>query len=252
VRVCKPLLVALLAAAISAPSTVDAGGAGKVRHHEQVGRSARGRPIVVSELGNPDARESVLVVGCIHGNECAGLRIADVLTHGALPATFDLFVLRNLNPDGSALGTRQNANGVDLNRNFPWGWHRSGSPGDTFYSGPRPASAPETKVAMRFILAHPPDVTLWFHQHMDLVWASGGSFGIQRCYARLAGIRFARLRAIGGSASDWINHRFSGATSTVVELPAGRLSAREAVRYATAVRKLARWNARSPRGPCPA
>jgi hypothetical protein len=102
-----------------------------------------------------------------------------------------------------------------------------------------------------FVLDHRPDITIWFHQHMDLVWASGGDFTLQRCLARLAGIRFARLKPLPGSASDWINHTFPKLTSTVVELPAGTLSAHQVRRYASAIHRLARWDARPERGACP-
>src|SRR6059036_681721 len=108
--VARVVLGALLAAFVLAEGAGSADEAAKVRRHERIGLSARGRPIVAFELGNPNARERVLVVGCIHGNECAGLRIVDVLVRGFLPDAFDLWVIRNLNPDGYALGTRQNAN----------------------------------------------------------------------------------------------------------------------------------------------
>jgi hypothetical protein len=42
----------------------------------RVGRSADGRPIMVTASGDPDARERVLVVGCIHRTECAGMAVA--------------------------------------------------------------------------------------------------------------------------------------------------------------------------------
>ena len=39
------------------------------------GRSVRGRPLVAWSYGSSHARRKILVVGCIHGNECAGLAI---------------------------------------------------------------------------------------------------------------------------------------------------------------------------------
>jgi protein MpaA len=236
-----------------AQSSAAAGSVQLVWRHRPLGSSVRGRPIVAYKLGNAGASERVLVVGCIHGTECAGIPIAWKLVRGSLPREFELLVIPNLNPDGFHLHTRQNARGVDLNRNFPYHWVHEGYPGSTFYSGPRPLSEPESRIARRYVLYHRPDITFWFHQHMNLVWASGGNFGLQRCFARLAGIRFRRLPAISGSANNWINHTLIGQTSTVVELPGGTLSGRQVTRFAHAVRVLGRWDAGRPDdGPCPA
>ena len=46
---------------------------------------------------------------------------------------------------GVARGTRQDAHGVDLNRNFPGTWRPYDHPGGVHWSGPRVASA--TRVA---------------------------------------------------------------------------------------------------------
>jgi murein peptide amidase A len=80
-----------------------------------VGRSEQGRPIVVARVGNPHGT-CVLVVGCIHGTEFAGIRIVRALerTH----PNADLWLIPNFNPDGYVHGTRQNGRGVDLNANW--------------------------------------------------------------------------------------------------------------------------------------
>ena len=41
-----------------------------------LGRSAEGRPIVALRVGDPDSGRRLLVVGCIHGNEPAGIAVA--------------------------------------------------------------------------------------------------------------------------------------------------------------------------------
>ena len=71
------------------------------------------------------------MVGCIHGIECAGMRVIRVLRTMPLPPGIDLWLVPDLDPDGLAQGTRLNGRGVDLNRNFPAGWHPGGRPGDT-------------------------------------------------------------------------------------------------------------------------
>jgi protein MpaA len=113
-----------------------------------------------------------------------------------------------------------NARGVDLNRNFPAGWHPEGSPGDAEYPGTRPFSEPESRLARQLIEALRPDVTIWFHQQEErLVRAWGPSVPAARSYARLAGEPFHQMPWLGGTAPNWQNHRFPGTSSFVVELP---------------------------------
>jgi hypothetical protein len=83
-----------------------------------------------------------------------------------------------------------------------------------------------------------PDVTIWYHQPQGLVRAWGGSKPKARRYARLAGERYRSIRWLNGTAPNWQNHRFPGAASFVVELPAGRLASASAARHARAVRLL--------------
>src|SRR3954469_21925282 len=112
-----------------------------------VGYSAEHRPIEVVHVAGPGAR--VLVVVCIHGNEPAGIAIVRALERAHPNA--DLWLVPALNPDGLARGTRQNARGVDLNRNFAAGWRPFGPPGSVYAAGPRPFSEPETRVARAIV-----------------------------------------------------------------------------------------------------
>ena len=197
-----------------------------------LGRSIDGRPVTVIETGDWDNPAKTLVVGCIHGNECAGIAIAELLAHSARPGEADLWIVPDLNPDGAAAGIRGNAHGVDLNRNFPWGWQRLGG---LFYSGPRPLSEPEARIAHRLLLRLHPHVSIWFHEHMHVVDESGGNVAIERRFARLVGLRLARLPREPGSVVGWENHRFRSGTAFVVELPAGALSRAAVARFVRAV-----------------
>lgn len=184
-----------------------------------LGRSVQGRPIYARVLGPDRASRKVLLVGCIHGNECAGQAILAALARRPVLAGVQLWLVQRLNPDGSDAGIRQNSDGVDLNRNFPYRWERVTDP--TYYSGPHPASEPETRTAMRWIERTRPAVTIWFHQHEDLVDMAGGDRGVARRYAHLAGLRATCLPFLPGTASGWSNDKLPGTTSFVVELPAG-------------------------------
>jgi murein peptide amidase A len=202
------------------------------RHQSLLGRSVEGRPIVAVEIGDFDASKRVLVVGCIHGNESAGIAIANRLAHSSPPPGLDLWIVPDLNPDGVAAHTRGNARGVDLNRNFPWRWQRLSG---LFYAGPRPLSEPESRIAARLIRRAQPQISIWFHQHMDVVDESGGNPAVERRFAALVGLPLARLTRAPGSVVGWENHTLPAATAFVVELPAGSLSATAVSRYASAV-----------------
>jgi murein peptide amidase A len=191
-----------------------------------LGHSVEGRRIVATAangLGDGHGHGGgplVLVIGCIHGDECAGIKAAKRSDVGCPPYGDGLVVVPNVNPDGLAARTRLNAHGVDLNRNFSEGWQRAGFPWDPEYSGPQPFSEPESRVARRLIRGLRPEVTIWFHQQEErLVRAWGPSVPAARTYARLAGEPFRHMPWLAGTAPNWQNHRFPGTSSFVVELP---------------------------------
>ena len=183
-----------------------------------LGRTPDGRPLRVWRIGNPESSRRVLVVGCIHGNECAGTAVTQQLVNLIRPVALDLWVIQNLNPDGLARGTRGNARGVDLNRDF------------------LAATQRETRIARKLIQRLKPDVTIWFHQPQSVVRAWGPSRAIARRYARLAGVPYRSLEWPPGSASRWQNGL--GMRSFVVELPLGELASANAFRHAGAVLRL--------------
>jgi murein peptide amidase A len=201
-----------------------------------LGHSEGGRPIVAIRVGDPHGFR-VLVVGCIHGNEYAGIAVVRALER--LHPQIDLWLVPNLNPDGFARGTRQNGRGVDLNANWSAQWRGGGRAWDTYYPGPHPFSERETRVGRNLILRIRPRATIWFHQHMNLVWAWGPSTVAGRIYARAAGMRFYHHHWLHGTATNWQNHRLPRSASFTVELPAGTLSAQQVRRQVHAVFALA-------------
>jgi protein MpaA len=207
------------------------------RRRVLLGRSVRGRPIAAYELGDPRARRKVVVVGCIHGDEPAGVAVIRQLARGSPPRAVDLWLIPSINPDGQAAGTRQNAHRVDLNRNFPWRWRPLGPPGTQQYAGPRALSEPESRIAHTLIVRLRPAITIWFHQPLGLVDESGGSLAVERRFARLAALPLRRLARYPGSAASWQDNRFRGSTAFVVELPPGRPSRSEVDRWSDAVRR---------------
>ncbi len=210
--------------------------AATARRRVIIGRSVRGRPIVAHVLGPDSAPRKLLLVGCIHGNECAGIRILSAVARDFVPAGVQLWLVPEMNPDGTAADTRQNADGVDLNRNYPYRWERDTNP--TYDSGPRPVSEPETRAAMALIRRIKPAVTIWYHQHMDLVDMAGGDRGVARRYAQLSGLAATCLGFFPGSAPLWSNHLLPGTTSFVVELPAGPVGPAVLPRHLRAIRAM--------------
>lgn len=207
-----------------------------------IGRSTQDRPIRAIERGDFDNHRKVLVVGCIHGNECAGRAIVRKLREMPAPDDLDLWLIPDLNPDGSTAGTRQNGRGVDLNRNFSYRWQPIGEPWDTYHSGRRAFSEPESRTARDFVRRHRPDITIYYHQAMSLVVKAGRRVHrhVQRRYARLVGLPLRDLGFIPGTAISWQNHHYPGHLAFVVELPAGALSARSVRRHARAVLEIGR------------
>src|SRR5436190_16444662 len=171
------------------------------RRRVYLGQSVGGRPMYAVKVGDLDNPRSVLVVGDIHGDENAGIPVARTLASSHPRPESLIIVIKDLNPDGVAAGTRQNAHGVDLNRNFPYRWRPLGAPGDLQYSGPHPLSDPEARIAHSLILRVRPRVTLWLHQPLGLVDESGGSIAIERRFLRLTGLPLRRLTWYPGSAA---------------------------------------------------
>jgi murein peptide amidase A len=212
----------------------------------EAGESVRGHAIVAKRQGSEDAPTKVLAVGQIHGDEPGGLRVIKMLRDMRPPRGVALWTVRSVNPDGARLRIRQNAHGVDLNRNFPRGW-RPSQRGSRYYGGRRPLSQPESRAAARLIRRLRPRVTIWFHQPYGFVVKTpDADRRVWRRYARLAGMPTARLPRYPGTATRWQNHRFPRSDAFVVELPGGRLSAAMARRHARVVLKLARWVAHEP------
>lgn len=191
-----------------------------------IGRSVRGRPIRAFHLGNPDARWTVVAIGAMHGDEQQSRRPLDHLRDHRRVRGVDLWVLPVLNPDGYRRGTRKNAHGVDINRNFPVRWRDLDG---SYESGPNPKSEPETRAALRFLRRIDPDRMISLHQPLFNVDAkSSKNPRFSRRVAREMRIPLGNVDCGGvchGTMTQWFNKRLDGASITV------ELSARPSRRY---------------------
>ena len=153
---------------------------------EVVGRSTEGRPIELIVLGSPEA-PVVLLFGVIHGNEPIG---RDVLECLATDLRGQPDVLRRnrvvivpvVNPDGLARGTRGNARGVDLNRNFPSrNWQAKSRHGEY------PSSEEETRVLLKVLRQFRPERILSIHSPLDCINFDGPAATVAARFAALTG-----------------------------------------------------------------
>ena len=169
----------------------------------EFGRSVMNEPLIVHRRGTVGAPR-VLIVGTIHGDEPAGLEVTAILRTIRLEDPVDLWIVDNLNPDGFKAGTRQNANQVDLNRNFARRWEPVGKLGYWQYAGPSAASEPETKAMSRLGELINPQFTVWYHQdYFRITPGSGRDGDIRERYANL--VNLPLLTITGGSYSGTSN-----------------------------------------------
>lgn len=200
-----------------------------------LGTSVEGRPIELVERGDPRGVD-VLVIGCIHGDEDAGVAVVERLESDPVPAGVHLLLIPTMNPDGEAHHTRTNAHQVDLNRNFPYRWAPLGVPGDSEYAGSGAASEPETQAVEHLIEQRKPALTIWYHQDLNRIAPSTGRAGrIRQRYAQLTGLPLAPVTGgtYTGTASPWAQRAANG-VAFIVEL-GPTLSSEQAAVHADAV-----------------
>jgi protein MpaA len=157
----------------------------------------QGRDIAVLVRAVDAPRRRVLVIGGLHGNEPVTPPAVRGLLHAAIAPDVEVWLVPVANPDGSAAGMRCNANGVDLNRNFPWEWR----PRD---GGPAPLSEPETQALVALVEQLQPDLAIWVHQPLGYVSAIGDtSSALERAWADAAGIPVRPDVTQHGGGESW-------------------------------------------------
>ena len=221
-----------------------------------VGTTVNGRAILVAKISDNVASEEkepeVLLTSTMHGDETTGwilmLRLIDTLLsqYGTNPRltnivnSMELYIGPNTNPDGTYYGgnntvsnaRRYNANGVDLNRNYP------------NYDGSlnQGAIQPETQALMDFANAHsfvfginyhggaevvnyPWDYTYTLHPDdawfisSSLVYASNaqanGPSGYFTGISSNGVTNGADWYSIAGGRQDWMNYTRNGREVTI-------------------------------------
>lgn len=200
-----------------------------------IGTSVHSRSITAYQFGS--GANPIVYMGAMHGNEANSRAVMmDWFNElnanpGRLPGR-SLVVIPAVSPDGLASGSRLNANGVDLNRNFPAADWKSvvtspDNPQPSPAGGPHPLSEPESRAVASYIQRVQPRVVFSFHSAAAVVEANeaGDSISIASTYASKA-----RYRAVPksqsapvfkydttGAMEDWMRDRL-GRPAIVVEL----------------------------------
>lgn len=135
------------------------------------------------ELLGENGENNILIVGVFHGDEPQGKYLIDKYLSGINPTSKSMILrwsksallfIPCLNPDGMMANTRVNANGVDLNRNFPtenWGQDTSqaGSNPKDYFGGSAPASEIETQFVVNIIEKYSPKLIVTLHAPYKVV-----------------------------------------------------------------------------------
>lgn len=126
-----------------------------LRREVVIGQTVLGRPIEAVHFTPPSyakPRAAAVLFGAIHGDEAVTQlmleRLADELVER--PPGRDTWIIPCVNVDGLLAGTRNNANDVDLNRNFKSSaWGTSRRPG--YNPGGAAEDQPETQALVALI-----------------------------------------------------------------------------------------------------
>jgi protein MpaA len=200
---------------------------------EQFGESVQGIPLVAWW---PTAAPTRVVWAAIHGEEAVTLQLLHQALRQIHADDSCAVVVPVVNPDGVLAGTRQNARGVDLNRNFPGeNWSPAASP--TYWPttitrtterrtqvsspGPHAGSEPEVQAIMQLVELVHPELVIDFHTPLECVLAaSDAAARMAEHLAEPAGLAIVRQLAgpTPGDSGSWCESVGATAVTYEVEL----------------------------------
>jgi protein MpaA len=196
----------------------------------ELGRSVKGRPINATVFDG--AKGCVLIIGGIHGDEPIGTAMANCLVeylrdHPEALAGRRVVIVPSSNPDGAAAGTRDNAHGVDVNRNFSTGNFRPST-----NHGRRALSEPESCAIVAAVNRYRPSCIVSIHGPLDCIDADGG-WGSQVLAQRMAAVSPLSLRdleAMQGSLGSYGGNEL-GLKMVTYEMPATHVPSGDSSAY---------------------
>jgi protein MpaA len=181
-----------------------------------IGKSIQGRDIRCRIFG--DGAETILFVAAIHGTEPAGAGLVDRLAE-YLQANRNLLTGKQVilvpvaNPDGISLGTRGNARGVDLNRNF-----EAANRENSRQYGMVGLSEPESRALHGLIVTYRPDWIVSIHQPLHCIDYDGPASGLARAMGSQCDLPVQKLGARPGSLGAYAGATL-GIPIVTMELP---------------------------------
>lgn len=193
------------------------------------GTSEQNRLLICHRIGNPDASQSMLMVFGIHGFEDAFKRDGRVLSEianemiehyrsdPALLGDAVLYIVPCANPDGMEAGKSQdgfgrcNANGIDINRDFPVGWKKMTT--SRYKTGSEPFASAEAKALRYLIETLSPTFGADVHGWINRVY---GDPDMAKPFMDAFGFRYHEYKS-GGMLSQWMAETMEAAV--LVELP---------------------------------
>lgn len=143
------------------------------------GKSTLGAPLIYFPATKPDRNTGLILAGT-HGDETASVVALSCALRSINPQQQRHHVVLAVNPDGCQLGLRANANGVDINRNFPsanwqggetaYRWNSASEKRDVqLSSGDRASSEVETQALCHLIYKLAPKWVVTFHEPLACI-----------------------------------------------------------------------------------
>lgn len=197
---------------------------------KEIGLSANGEPLVITQLGN--GPRAIVLIGGLHAGFAPGsVSLVQELveyfsTHSEqIPANVSLYIMPLANPDSlsgsvETKAGRLNGNGVDLNRNWDCNWSASAQwrtiPLDP---GSGPFSEPETQALRDFFLDLRPEAVIFYGARGELVVpgdrtcgqrnSQSGSQNLASIYGARSGYKYGFITSypISGDATDWLDRQ---------------------------------------------
>ena len=178
---------------------------------EVIGTSTQDRDIVTLVRPVDALRRRVLVVGGLHGNEPVSPPTVRSFVEATTDDDIEVWLVPEANPDGVRAGTRWNGNGVDLNRNFSWGWRADDG-------GEAPFSEPESQALSGLVERLEPDLVVWVHQPYGYASSIGDTDrALERAWAEASGVAVRSGVTQHGGGESWTNLE-AGYPSMLIEI----------------------------------